>query len=282
MAARPKFPSPTDRRTLGQGLKVSPLCIGAVASPDLVSAAFEAGINFFFVTADMHWPMYAPLRAGLVDLLKKKSRRDEVVVAVAAYVTQPDFCTAPFEEVLEAIPGLRRIDVGIAGGAYGHELSGRLPVYAKHRAAGFCGMRAIGASFHQRSTASWAICEQLVDLALIRFNARHVGARGDLFPSLPARRPLLYNFKSTYGYVPPDRLDALGLHEDSWRPTPADHYRFIFSQPQFDGLLCAPMRGSDLTELCDALQRGPLSADDGAYLERLAKADGPSALRGDD
>jgi hypothetical protein len=282
MAARSKFPSPTDRLTLGSGLKVSPLCLGAVGSPGVVAAAFEAGINFFFITGDMHWPMYEPLRRGLIDLLKKKGRRDEVVVAVAAYVTQPDFCVAPFEEVLEAMPGLQRIDVGIAGGAYGHELSNRLPIYARHRATTFCGMRAIGASFHQRTTASWAISEQLVDLALIRFNARHVGARADLLPALPAKRPLLYNFKSTYGYVAPERLDALGLHGDSWRPTPADHYRFVFSQPGLDGILCAPMRENEISELCDALDAGPLSPADCDYLEKIAKADGPSALRGDD
>ena len=282
MADRTKLPSPSDRLTLGPGLKVSPLCVGAVGTPGVVSAAFEAGINFFFLTADLHWPMYEPLRKGLIDLLKKKGRRDQVVVAVAAYVTQPDFCEAPFEEVIEAVPGLERIDVAIAGGAYGHELSGRLPIYARHRRTGFCGIRAIGASFHQRTTASWAISERLVDLALIRFNAKHVGARADLFPALPARRPLLYNFKSTYGYVAPERLDALGLHGDSWRPTPADHYRFVLSQPQFDGLLCAPMREREVTELSDALLQGPLSQADGAYLERIAKADGPSALQGDD
>ncbi len=273
---------PTHRLSLGPGLKVSPLCLGAVGEPDVVAAAFEAGINFFFLTADLHWPMYEPLRRGLADLLKKKGRRDQIVVAVASYVTQPDFCEAPFEEVLEAVPGLKRIDVGIAGGAYGYELSNRLPVYARHKASGFCGMKAIGASFHQRTTAAWAMSEQLVDIALIRFNARHVGARADLFASLRTKRPLLFNFKSTYGYVPPDRLDALGLHKDHWRPTPADHYRFAFSQPQIDGVLCAPMVEREVTELCDAMKQGPLSAGDVAYLEQLAQADGPSALRGDD
>jgi hypothetical protein len=282
MALRSNLPSPTDRLRLAPGLEVSPLCLGAVGSPRVVGAAFEAGINFFFLTADLHWPLYEPLRRGIVDLLKKKGRRHEIVVAVAAYVTQPDFCEAPFEEVLEALPALERIDVAIAGGAYGHELSGRLPVYARHRASGFCGVRAIGASFHQRTTAAWAISQRVVDLALIRYNARHTGARGDLFPGLPKKRPLLYNFKSTYGFVPPQRLDELGLHRDHWRPSPADHYRYALSQAELDGILCAPMHPREVTELADALEKGALSEAEGAYLEQLAAADGPSGLRGDD
>ncbi len=282
MALRPRLPTPTDRLALTKGLGVSPLCLGAVGSSDVVGAAFEAGINFFFLTADMHWPLYEPLRRGLADLLKKKGRRDQVVIAAAAYVTQPDFCAAPFEEVLEAVPALKRLDVAIAGGAYGNELSGRLPIYAQHKANGFCGVQAIGASFHQRTTAAWAIAQGVVDLALIRYNARHTGARDDLFAGLPKKRPLLFNFKSTYGWVPPARLDALGLPADRWRPTPADHYRFALSQAGLDGVLCAPMSRLEVRELADALARGPLSEGEGEYLQTLAAADGPSGLRGDD
>ncbi len=56
------LPRLTDRVVLGDSLLVSPICLGAVARPDVVLAAWEAGINFFFLTADMHWPMYEPLR----------------------------------------------------------------------------------------------------------------------------------------------------------------------------------------------------------------------------
>src|SRR5436190_890300 len=62
---RAALPRMTDRLDLGsKGLRVSPFCLGRVKSPDTVLAAFDAGINFFFVTADMHWPGYENLREG--------------------------------------------------------------------------------------------------------------------------------------------------------------------------------------------------------------------------
>ena len=74
---RKTLPRLTDRIPLGDGLLVSPVCLGAVPSPKVVPAAWEAGINFFFVTADMHWPMYEPLRRGLESLFKKPGVRDQ-------------------------------------------------------------------------------------------------------------------------------------------------------------------------------------------------------------
>src|SRR5262245_54155501 len=56
---RQQLPQFRDRLVLGeQGLRVSPYCLGMIRDPETVGAAFEAGINFFFVSADMHWPLY--------------------------------------------------------------------------------------------------------------------------------------------------------------------------------------------------------------------------------
>jgi len=54
----------------GAGLRVSPFCLGRTASADTVVAAYEAGINFFFVTADLHWPLYDGIRRGLAKPLQ--------------------------------------------------------------------------------------------------------------------------------------------------------------------------------------------------------------------
>src|SRR6185436_3867413 len=109
------------------GLEVSPICSGMTADPRMVPAMYEAGVNFFFLSADMHWPMYENVRKGLDDLLRgHPSRRDEIVVACVVYVTQPEFCFVPFEEVLAIAPLLERIDITVAGGSYGHEITTRL------------------------------------------------------------------------------------------------------------------------------------------------------------
>src|SRR5205823_1724956 len=71
-AARLTLPRPTDRLPLGMtGLSVSPFCLGIVESPETIPAAFDAGINLFFLTADLHWPLYEGLRRGLEQLFAR-------------------------------------------------------------------------------------------------------------------------------------------------------------------------------------------------------------------
>src|SRR5262245_1480387 len=138
------FPRLSDRLPLGPvGLRVSPFCLGMVVERATVPAAFDAGVNFFFVTADMHWPLYENTRRGLVDLLARRSSiRDDMVVAGVCYPTQPEFCSAPFQELVESVPGLKGLDLLVAGGVYGGEFRARRAVFEEHRQSGFLGNRA--------------------------------------------------------------------------------------------------------------------------------------------
>lgn len=271
---RTALPRCTDRLPLGPaGLRVSPFCLGLVGQPATVSAAFDAGINFFFVTADMHWPLYEPTRRGLADLLaRSRGIRDQVVVAGVCYPTQPEFCTAPFEELVAAVPGLKRLDVLLAGGAYGREFGRRLPVYTEHRTSGHLGNRAVGATFHDRAAAREAIRERQVDIAFIRYNPGHAGARRDVFPHLPERpRPLLFGFKSTFGYLTPTRMADLGLPgPEYWHPAITDHYRFALTRPEMDGLLIALKTSDEVAALARAMEQGPLTEEEEAYLIDVA------------
>lgn len=272
-APRLQLPRFSDRLLVGGGLHVSPFALGMTDSPATIPAAFDAGINFFFFSADMHWPLYSATRQGLADLLARgPSIREQIVVAVVSYVTQPEFCSMPFEEALEAVPGLRRIDLAIAGGAYASELPSRLSIYAQHRERQHCGVRAIGATCHERAAALMALQRGLLDIAFIRYNASHPGAREDVFPELKERAPaLVFNFKSVSGFVSPERLDALGLPPDYWRPHPTDHYRFVLSRPELDGVLCSLRTPAELSTLMKALEQGPLSEEEEEHLLLLSR-----------
>jgi len=260
------------RVKLGNGLSVSPICLGVVGDPSVVTHAFDAGINFFFLTADMHWPYYEPTRAGLAQLLAKRpTAREQIVVAGTAYVTQPEFYDLPFREIVQNVPGLDHLDVLVAGGSYGHNLGGRLPVLARHRQTGFCGCRAIGASFHERDAARWAVDSEAVDLAFVRFNALHPGAASDLFPHLPTQRSTrVFNFNSTQGFVQPDF--AKKLRPSKWVPRITDHYRLALSQPGVDGLLVALDDAAQVDALVATFDEAPLSLPEQRYLVELAHA----------
>jgi hypothetical protein len=88
---RQALPKATDRLRLGiSGLSVSPICLGIVGSPETIGVAYDAGVNFFFLTADLHWPLYEGLRQGLSQLLSRvPSVRDQIVVGVVSYLDQP-------------------------------------------------------------------------------------------------------------------------------------------------------------------------------------------------
>jgi hypothetical protein len=151
-----------------------------------VIEGYERGVNFFFVTADLHWPLYEGVRQGLRQLLEgNKSRRDEIVVAVVSYLDNPLFGSLQFHEVINQIPGLERVDVLVAGAIPGQEsFQSRLTSLAGARQSRHNGARAIGASFHQRTLAAWNDAYNLLDVSFIRYNAAHPGARADLFPYL--------------------------------------------------------------------------------------------------
>jgi hypothetical protein len=272
---RRRLPRLSDRLPLGDGLSVSPACLGMVADPAVVPAAFDAGINFFFVSADMHWPHYEGTRRGLAELLARgHGLRDRVVVAGVCYPTQPEFNVAPFAELVEAVPGLGRLDVLLAGGVYAADFAARWPVYQQHRREHCQGCRAVGSTFHDRAAAAAALEGRAVDIAFIRYNAGHPKARHEVFPRVPGRpRPLLFNFKSTLGYRTPAQVAQLGLPPGAcWQALPSDHYRFALTPPEMDGVLVCLRSAREVEDLVSALQRGGLLKEEEQYLIDLAAA----------
>jgi hypothetical protein len=89
-SSRRLLPRFRQRLALGDSLSLSPFCLGLVSDWRLLPAAFEMGINFFFLSTDMHWPLYEANRRGLKALLaSRKGIRDEVAIVGTCYLTQP-------------------------------------------------------------------------------------------------------------------------------------------------------------------------------------------------
>jgi aryl-alcohol dehydrogenase-like predicted oxidoreductase len=286
---RQSLPKAAARLPLGRtGLSVSPLCIGITEDAETIPAAFDAGINFFFLTADLHWPLYEQLRKGLTQLLSRgPSIRDQIVVGVVSYLDQPLFQALQFHEVIESVPGLQRVDLLIAGAIPNEQsffgrpneqatMTGRYQALNTARTAGHAGARAIGASFHDRRTALLSISYGCLDIQYIRYNTAHPGAATDIFPYLrPDRASLIFNFKSVLSQVTPERFKQLGLDERYWLPKPTDYYRFVLTNPNIDGILCSPSSPAQLAELVAALEQPPLTAEEEDYMIRLSSAATP-------
>jgi hypothetical protein len=263
LGTRPTLPRLTNRLCLGSaGLLVSPICLGIVGTPNTVLAAFDAGINFFFVTADLHWPIYEPLRQGLVQLLARSGDvRDNVVVGVVSYLEQPFFNHLQLHEVIDCVPGLRRVDLIIAGGVcHIASLQARSAVLQEAKLLRHCGAQTIGASFHDHCSARASFLDEVLDINYVRYNPAHTGAAVDVFPHLRSHRTaLLYGFKSVLFSGSPS--PSCTADNNNWLPKPTDYYRFALSNNYFDGILCCLGSPHHVHELAAAIDDGPLTTD---------------------
>jgi len=275
------LPSFEDRLPLGNtGLRVSPFCLGSVADPDAVLAAYDAGINFFFVTADLHWPYYEELRQGLLRLLARGGDiRDRIVVAGATYTMPAYFIEAALHEALRALPGLDHFDVHIVGGSYSADFLPRLHGSRWLRDE-LKMIRGCGSTFHDRRVAMDAYNGELLDIGFIRYSPFHPGARTELFPKLrDDSRVLLYNFKSVLSLFDDAVWQRVGLGDRYWRPRPTDFYRFALSSPCVDGILGSLRTIAEVNALQAALTEGPLDDEEQEYLIDLsALANGDATL----
>jgi hypothetical protein len=58
-----------------------------------------------------------------------------------------------------------------------------------------------------------------------------------------------------------------------------DHYRFVLTAPEVDGILCSPLSPDEVRGIARALAEGPLTEEEQAYLVDLAAlADGRATL----
>jgi hypothetical protein len=180
-----------------------------------------------------------------------------------------------------AIPELGHIDVYVIGGVGMTDFLARLDWTRLLQQQKLAGISSVAASFHDRATAALAVERQLVDLAFVRYNAVHPGARVDLFPRLEAAQSPtpVYNFTNIPQNIVDDASWArLGLR-DHWRPSPADFYRFALTRTPIHGLLCALGTPAHVAELVDALANGPLDEEEQQYLLDLGElASGKASL----
>ncbi len=264
MSPRTALPTLADRVRVGR-FEVSPYCVGGVDDADVIPAAFDAGCNFFFVSADMHWPRYSPSRKGLAALFARGTAvRDRVVVAAVSYVAQPEFAAGPICELIEDIPGMKRADITLAGGCYARDIDRRIP--ALTLASEFHGASAHGATFHDRKAAARALSDDRLHVVFARFNALHRGARREILPKVTAETNPLFLFTTAHGVR---TREALGLPESNWIPTHTDHYKYALADDRVAGILCAPRRLSELEDLQRMVTEAPLSQPQLKYIDVL-------------
>jgi hypothetical protein len=108
---------------------------------------------------------------------------------------------------------------------------------------------------------------------MVRYNAAHRGAEGEVFPHLGGDRPGVVAYTATrWGAL----VDRSVVPAGEPLPRASDCYRFALSRPEVDVVLSGPRDGAELDEAMAALDRGPLTDDEMAWMRRVG--DGVRAM----
>ena len=246
-------------------LEVSPIGLGSsfgVAASDL-EYAFDHGINYFY-WGSIRRPGFA---AGLRRLAKGK--RDEIVVVLQSYARWPGaLLRANVESGLWRL-GLDDADVLVLGWHNSRPSQAVLDTALELRESGR--VRHLMMSGHQRSFFPEMAKEDLFDAFMVRYNAAHRGAEHDVFPHLPGHdeRPGIVAYTATrWGSL----LDPRKTPDGDRTPTAGDCYRFCLSHPDVDMTLCGPEDLAQVKHACEALEKGPLSHEELAWMRRVGDA----------
>jgi aryl-alcohol dehydrogenase-like predicted oxidoreductase len=242
------------------GLSVGRLGVGASfgVPADAIEMAFERGVNYFYWGSIRKEPMAEGIRRVI------SRNRDRAVIVVNGFIRIGMRYRQIVESSLRAL-GTEYVDVFLMAFQYHRPRQSLLDTVLKMKDEGK--IRLLALSSHRRGVFPEVESEKIFDVYHVRYNAAHRGAEHDVFPHLPKEDgPGIVAFTAT-------RWGKLLL--DSWMPpgekapTAADCYRFALSHPSVHVCLTGPNNRQMMEHALTALDQGPLSPDEMAWMRRV-------------
>jgi aryl-alcohol dehydrogenase-like predicted oxidoreductase len=259
------------------GLKVSKMAVASsYGLPDKeVERAFERGINFLFWGSRRR----ASFGEGVRRVAAK--HRAEAVIAVQTYTRAASLMGCSTDRARKAL-GIDQVDLLCL--AWWNDMPPERIIDAAYRLRAEKKVGHVMVSCHHRPSfeamvaAERALGAKPFEAIMVRYNAAHPGAEQDVFLHLGklggTPRPGVLAFTATrWGTLLNPKLTPPGEKT----PTASDCYRFGLSSPFVDVSLAGPKDGAELEAVFEALDKGPLSADEEAWMRRVGKVvrDGP-------
>jgi aryl-alcohol dehydrogenase-like predicted oxidoreductase len=251
-----------DKVTFGRtGLHVSRIALGSsygIGGKD-IERAVDRGINFLFYGLRRTGPFADGVRA-------LASRRDELVIAIQSY-SRSAMMVCPSVDF--ALRKLRIDHADMLGLGWWNEapprriLDAALAVQAKGK------VRHLVISSHHRPTFEKLMADPAYGGIMLRYSAAHPGAEREVFPHLSTNPPGVLAFTATrWGTM----LDPAITHAGVSTPSATDCYRFVLSNPSVHTSLAGPRDGAELDGAMAALDKGPMDADELAWMKRVGEA----------
>jgi aryl-alcohol dehydrogenase-like predicted oxidoreductase len=129
-------------------------------------------------------------------------------------------------------------------------------------------VRRLMVSCHARPMFASFVADGRFDALMVRYNAAHPGCEREVFPAVAAARnkPGVVAFTATrWGTLLDRRLTPSG----EATPTAGDCYRFALANPAVDVCLSGPRDGAELDHALAAVDRGPMTEDEIAWMRRV-------------
>lgn len=243
------------------GMRVTPLGLGSSYGLEArdVERAVERGINYIY------WG--STRRASYAEAVRNlgPSRRENLVLVVQTYTRVAALMRGSLERALKELE-TDYTDLLLLG--WWNEPPPRKIVDAALalKAGGL--VRGILISCHHRPTFASYIDDPAYDGIMVRYNAAHPGAETEVFPHLSRRRPGTVAYTATRWRA---LLNPKYLPANEPAPRASDCYRFVLTNPNLDVCLTGPSNASELDEAMAALDRGPLSDDEMAWMRRVGQ-----------
>lgn len=244
------------------GQMVSPIGLASsygIGAAD-VERAYERGINYFY------WGSIQ--RPDFGKALRKIGARDRenIAIVVQSYTRVGFLMKTALESALRSLD-TDYCDILLLG--WWNKLPPRRILDAAQALKDAGRARSVMISCHERKTFKDFIAAPEIDSIMVRYNAAHPGAEEEVFPFLKQRRVGVVAYTATrWGSL----LDPKFCPPGEKLPTPADCYRFPLTNPNVDVVLAGPADGGELDGALEALDRGPMSADELAWMKRVGKS----------
>lgn len=268
------------RVVLGRsGLSVSKLGLGSSfkAPTSAYREAFERGVNYFYWGSVRR----SAMRRAVAEI--SATQRDELVVVLQSYSRVGMLLELFVERGLRDL-GVERVEVLLLGWHNKIPSQRVLDAALELKEDGRIGCIAI--STHHRRLLPTLIDDDDFSIWHVRYNAVHRGAEREVFPSLEARevsqRPGMVTYTTTrWG----DLCNPSKTPPGERVPTGTDCYRFAISNASVDLCLAGPDDSEQMKQALEALEAGPMSEDELAWMRRVgdhiyANATGVSIMDG--
>ncbi len=266
-------PGSFERRVLGRtGLEVGRLGISSSygVPGDALERAFERGVNYIY------WGSRRTASFG-EGLKRLRPQRDRFVLVIQSYTRVAGLMAWSLERALRAL-SYDHADILLLG-MWNKPVAPKILDAARQLKQRDL-VRFLAVSTHQRTLVPHIATANDFDIVHFRYNAAHPGAEKDIFPNLPPpNRPGLVAFTATswgqllgkstlQGFF----MGAHPLPKNERVPTATDCYRYVLSCPEVDVCMTGPSNSARMDEALEALERGPMSEEELAWMRRVGRA----------